>query len=250
VRVVRFGGTTAIRQAVDEPDLDADSRNRVLLEAMTREEKLALYSAITPAMRRGRISRNPPEDWSSRPATSVPTPGSASRRSWRRMPGSEWRANRGHIPPGTALPSNLAAAASWIPNWPYAGGRMIGNEARLSGFNVQLAGGINLAASRATAAISNMAVRIPCCGQHCCRADPWYFNPITSSRPSNITHLNDQETNRTTASVRIDERSARMSDLLAFELAIAMSSPDAVIARITASTGSTAVRARGCSMRC
>jgi beta-glucosidase len=45
----------------------------------------------------------------------------------------------------TALPSNLANAASWDPELAYAGGRMIGNEARLSGFNVLLAGGINLA---------------------------------------------------------------------------------------------------------
>ncbi|MEI9904833.1 MAG: hypothetical protein WDN06_13330 [Asticcacaulis sp.] len=42
----------------------------------------------------------------------------------------------------TALPSGIATAATWNPKTAFAGGAMIGNEAKLSGFNVQLAGGI------------------------------------------------------------------------------------------------------------
>src|SRR5712671_5412141 len=44
----------------------------------------------------------------------------------------------------TALPSGIASAASWNPDLAYAGGAMIGDEARRSGFNVMLAGGVNL----------------------------------------------------------------------------------------------------------
>jgi beta-glucosidase len=44
----------------------------------------------------------------------------------------------------TALPSGLASAASWNRQLSYAGGVMIGAEARASGFNVMLAGGVNL----------------------------------------------------------------------------------------------------------
>ncbi len=44
----------------------------------------------------------------------------------------------------TALPSGLALAASWNPDIARAGGAMIGSEARSSGFNVMLAGGVNL----------------------------------------------------------------------------------------------------------
>jgi beta-glucosidase len=44
----------------------------------------------------------------------------------------------------TALPSGLAQAASWDPDLLYRGGAMIGAEARAKGFNVLLAGGVNL----------------------------------------------------------------------------------------------------------
>jgi len=44
----------------------------------------------------------------------------------------------------TSLPSGLATASTWDPKVAYAGGAMIGSEARASGFNVMLAGGVNL----------------------------------------------------------------------------------------------------------
>jgi beta-glucosidase len=129
----------------------------------------------------------------------------------------------------TALPSNLATAATWDPELAYSGGRMIGNEARLSGFNVMLAGGIDL--SREPRNGRNFEYG----GE-----DPWLSATMVAAQIrgiqsnhiiSSIKHyaLNDQETNRTTLSVHIDDRSARMSDLLAFELAIEQSSPGAVM---------------------
>src|SRR6187397_1599307 len=44
----------------------------------------------------------------------------------------------------TALPSGLAVAASWDPAVAFAGGAMIGAEARADGFNVLLGGSVNL----------------------------------------------------------------------------------------------------------
>jgi beta-glucosidase len=44
----------------------------------------------------------------------------------------------------TALPSGIAQAASWDPAVLHDGGAMIGAEARASGYNVLLAGGVNL----------------------------------------------------------------------------------------------------------
>ena len=44
----------------------------------------------------------------------------------------------------TALPSGIATAATWNPDDRLPGRRMIGSEARASGFNVMLAGGVNL----------------------------------------------------------------------------------------------------------
>src|SRR3954451_7951384 len=45
----------------------------------------------------------------------------------------------------TSLPSGIATAATWNPDLAFRGGAMIGAEARASGFNVMLAGGVNLA---------------------------------------------------------------------------------------------------------
>ncbi|HEX5343604.1 MAG TPA: glycoside hydrolase family 3 N-terminal domain-containing protein, partial [Duganella sp.] len=44
----------------------------------------------------------------------------------------------------TSLPSGLATTATWNRELAYQGGAMIGAEARASGFNVMLAGGVNL----------------------------------------------------------------------------------------------------------
>ena len=43
------------------------------------------------------------------------------------------------------MPSSLATAASWDPEVPRAGGAMIGAEARATGHNTMLSGGVNLA---------------------------------------------------------------------------------------------------------
>ena len=45
----------------------------------------------------------------------------------------------------TALPASIAVGASFNPRLARDGGAMIGREARIRGFNVMLAGGINLA---------------------------------------------------------------------------------------------------------
>jgi beta-glucosidase len=50
--------------------------------------------------------------------------------------------------------------------------------------------------------------------------------------------LNDQETNRTTADVRIDERGARESDLLAFEIALKDSGVQSVMCSYNLVNGS------------
>ncbi len=44
----------------------------------------------------------------------------------------------------TALPSGIATAATWDLKTAFAGGAMIGSEARAFGFNVLLAGGVNI----------------------------------------------------------------------------------------------------------
>src|SRR6185312_8651638 len=135
----------------------------------------------------------------------------------------------GHSRPATALPANLAIAASWDTELAYAGGRMIGNEARQSGFNVMLAGGINLAREPRNGRNFEYGGEDPLLAASIVAAQ---IRGIQSNNIiSTIKHfaLNDQETNRTTLNVQVDERAARMSDLLAFEMAIRQSQPGAVM---------------------
>lgn len=129
----------------------------------------------------------------------------------------------------TALPSGLATAATWNPELAYRGGSMIGSEARASGFNVMLAGGVNLA-------------RDPRNGRNFEYAgeDPLLAGTIVGAEIAGIQSnhiiatvkhyaLNDQEFGRTVLSSEIDHKAAHLSDLLSFELAIDHGHPGAVM---------------------
>ncbi|WP_428970520.1 beta-glucosidase [Sphingomonas sp. Xoc002] len=129
----------------------------------------------------------------------------------------------------TALPSGLATAASFDPAIARAGGAMIGAEARDKRFNVLLAGGVNL-------------TRDPWNGRNFeyLGEDPLlagtlggaHIAGVQSNRiVSTIKHyvLNAQETGRNILDARIGEAALRMSDLLAFQIAIEQGRPGSVM---------------------
>jgi len=131
--------------------------------------------------------------------------------------------------PSTALPSSLATAASFDPEVPRAGGAMIGAEARATGHNTMLAGGINLAREPRNGRNFEYAGEDPLLAGTMVAA---LINGIQSNRIiSTIKHyaVNDQETLRTSLDVTISAEAMRQSDLLAFELAIEKSSPGSVM---------------------
>lgn len=129
----------------------------------------------------------------------------------------------------TALPSGLATAASFDPAVAYAGGAMIGSEAHRRGFNVMLAGGVDLVRDPRNGRNFEYA------GEDPLLAGLTVGNAIAGIQSqhlvSTIKHyaFNDQETGRTTVSADIGEAAARESDLLAFEIAIATGHPGAVM---------------------
>jgi len=141
-------------------------------------------------------------------------------------------ANPFNVRPGdvaTALPSSLATAASFDPTVAYAGGAMIGQEAWRKGFNVLLAGGVDLA-------------RDPRNGRNFEYAgeDPLLAGTIAGEAIRGIQDqhvistakhfaLNDQETGRGILNAAIDEAGMRESDLLAFEVAIGKGHPGSVM---------------------
>jgi len=129
----------------------------------------------------------------------------------------------------TALPSGSALASSWDPDLLRAGGAMIGGEAHAKGFNVLLAGGVNL-------------IRDPRNGRtfEYLGEDPWLAGTLGGASIAGIqsTHvlstvkhfaLNDQETGRQFHDVHIGDPAARESDLLAFQLAIERGQPGSVM---------------------
>ncbi len=134
-----------------------------------------------------------------------------------------------HKRAATALPSGPATAATFDPALAYAGGRMIGGEARAFGFNVMLGGAVNL-------------LREPRNGRNFEYAgeDPLLAGTIVGAEIAGVQSndiidtakhyaLNDQETDRDTGNFEIGEAAFRMSDLLAFEFAIERGNPGSVM---------------------
>ncbi|MCJ2180226.1 glycoside hydrolase family 3 C-terminal domain-containing protein [Novosphingobium album (ex Hu et al. 2023)] len=129
----------------------------------------------------------------------------------------------------TALPSAMAMGSTWDPGLIEQGGRMMGGETRAKGFNVLLAGGVNL-------------VREPRNGRNFeyFSEDPLLSGTLAGSsirgiQSNNIVStmkhyvLNAQETGRSFLNVNIDEAAMRESDLLAFEIANEIGQPGSVM---------------------
>ncbi|MGC9953632.1 MAG: glycoside hydrolase family 3 C-terminal domain-containing protein [Rhizomicrobium sp.] len=141
-------------------------------------------------------------------------------------------ANGRHMRPGdqaVALPSSLLTAATWNGGLAYAGGAMFGAEAHHKGFNVMLAGGVDLAREPRGGRTFEYA------GEDPLLAGIMAGEAIRGTQDlhiiSTIKHfaLNDQETGRMTMSANISDAAMRESDLLAFEIAIERGDPGAVM---------------------
>ena len=120
----------------------------------------------------------------------------------------------------TALPSSLAAGATWDLKLAYEYGALLGKETRDLGFNVSLGGTANL-------------IREPRNGRN---FECWSEDPIAIGKMlgralkgtqdqlvvGNINRyaVKDQENGRQIYSANLDKRSLRETDLLAFEIAI------------------------------
>jgi beta-glucosidase len=210
--------------------LSPDERADRLVGAMTQDEKLTVvtgYFGVQKDWNQYRFPEARPQ--SAGVVRGVPRLGLPPQ--WQSDAGSGV-ATQGEAPPAlerTVLPSGILAASTWNPPLVEQGGAMIGSEARATGYNVMLAGGVDL-------------VRDPGCGRNFEYGgeDPLLAGTmvgalvrgIQSNRiVSTVKHyaFNDQETGRSSANVRIDEPSARVSDLLAFQIAIERGDPGSVM---------------------
>jgi beta-glucosidase len=129
----------------------------------------------------------------------------------------------------TALPAGIALGASFNPALARQSGEMLGQEARSRGFNVQLAGGINLARDPRNGRNFEYLSEDPLVSATLAAES---INGIQSQGViSTIKHysLNCNETNRHWLDAIIDPAAHRESDLLAFQIAIERSQPGSVM---------------------
>jgi beta-glucosidase len=129
----------------------------------------------------------------------------------------------------TALPADIAGAASWDLDAAYEYGALIGRELRAQGYNMCLGGGVNLAREPRDGRTFEYM------GEDPILAGKMVGRVIRGEQAQHvigdIKHyaLNDQESGRNAVNVHIDERSMRESDLLAFEIGLRESNAAAVM---------------------
>jgi beta-glucosidase len=211
-----------------DPTLPAEIRATLTLEAMTLDEKIRLVHG----------SVGFPFGGKPKPEAAIGSAGYVEGIPRLGIPalqesdGGLGVANPHNVRPGdeaTPFPSALASAATFDAALAELAGAIMGAEARAKGFNVLLAGGANLA-------------REPHGGRNFEYAgeDPLLAGVIVGSTirgiqsnriMSTIKHyaLNAQETDRQVLSANIDPGAAQESDLLAFQVAIELGHPHAVM---------------------
>jgi beta-glucosidase len=210
--------------------LSPDQRAGLLVQSMTLTEKLTLLTSYL-GVEKSWNEYHIPE---ARPLSAGVVQGVARvgfPPQWQADAGSGV-ATQGEAPPElerTLLPSGILTASTWNPALAERAGAMIGSEARATGYNVMLAGGVNLLRDPTNGRNFEYGGEDPLLAGTMVGA---LVRGIQSNRiVSTVKHyaLNDQETGRSVVNAKIDEAAARMSDLLAFQLAIEQGDPGAVM---------------------
>jgi len=207
--------------------LSPDERADLVLKEMTLDEKIALLHGV------GMPTDDPvtPENAASNRgvgyAVGVPRLG---------IPGIDMsdaaygvRSSGANGRYSTALPANVAAAASWDTGAAYEYGALIGHELRAQGFNMSLGGGANITRDPRNGRTFEYL------GEDPILAGTLVARLIEGTQSANvigdIKHyaLNDQESGRNSVNITISKRAARESDLLAFEIGVTQGHPAAVM---------------------
>jgi beta-glucosidase len=210
--------------------LSPDERADRLVQALTQDEKVTIvtgYFGIQKDWNQYRFPEARPQ--SAGFVRGVPRVGFTPQ--WQSDAGSGV-ATQGEAPPAlerTVLPSGILTASTWNPALAEQGGVMIGSEARATGFNVLLAGGVDLMREPGNGRNFEYGGEDPLLAGTMVGA---IVRGIQSNRiVSTIKHyaFNDQETGRSSVNVLIDEAGARMSDLLAFQIAVEQGDPGSIM---------------------
>jgi beta-glucosidase len=208
--------------------LSADERAKLLERAMTLEEKIGLLHGRVGTPFRG----EPIPDGAIGSAGYVAGIPRLGVPALQESDAGLGITNPGNVRPGdgaTASPASLALAATWSPELAYKSGVVIGAEARRKGFNVMLAGGMNLARE------PRNGRNFEYFGEDPLLAGTLAGEAVRGIQSQNVIStvkhfaLNDQETGRQVLDARIAEDALRESDLLAFEIAIERGKPGSIM---------------------
>ena len=129
----------------------------------------------------------------------------------------------------TALPANVAAAASWDPEAAFAYGALIGRELRAQGYNMSLGGGADITREPRNGRTFEYL------GEDPVLAGTLVAKLIQGTQSEHVIGdlkhyaFNDQESGRNSVNAIIGDRAARESDLLAFEIGVEQGHPAAVM---------------------
>jgi beta-glucosidase len=207
--------------------LSPDERADLVMKEMTLDEKVALLHGVGMPTDDPVTPENAPSNRGVGYAVGVPRLG---------IPGIDMsdaaygvRSSGVNGRYSTALPANVAAAASWDTNAAYEYGALIGRELRAQGFNMSLGGGANITREPRNGRTFEYL------GEDPVLAGELVAKLIEGTQSAHVIGdlkhyaLNDQESGRTAVDISLGKRAARESDLLAFEIAVAKGHPAAVM---------------------
>lgn len=211
-----------------DPSLSPDQRADRLNSALTTEERLTLVHGLMPLPAFHSVPIPADAQPSAGYVPGIPRLGIPAIRETDAGLGVAYVGGLRHDG-ATPMPSTLALASSWDPHLAYQDGTVIGQEAWRKGFNVLLAGGVNLARDPRNGRNFEYLGEDPLLAG---TLDGEVIRGVQDQHVvSTIKHyaVNDQETGRTLLNAKIGEAALRESDLLAFELAIEDGHPGAVM---------------------
>lgn len=218
--------------AVAQP-ISPDARAKQTEAKMTDEERFSVISSLighVPSMGIARDKRIPDTVAMSAGYTpGVPRLGIPAIQSSDASMGVTNPGYRPNDKGATAMPASIMVGASFNPQVAYEGGVVIGKEARARGFNVMLAGGINLARDPRNGRNYEYYAEDPLLSA---LLGAGAVNGIQSVNViSTLKHysLNCNEVNRHWLDAIIEPAAHRESDLLAFQIAIEKSQPGAIM---------------------
>ena len=210
-----------------DTSLSPDERADLVLKEMTVDEKVALLHGVGMPTDDPVTPENAPSNRGVGYAVGVPRLG---------IPGIDMsdaaygvRSSGVNGRYATALPANVAAAASWDVDAAYEYGALIGHELRAQGYNMTLGGGVNLTREPRNGRTFEYL------GEDPVLAGTLVARLIEGTQSEHvigdIKHyaLNDQESGRNAVNISVSKRAARESDLLAFEIGVTKGHPAAVM---------------------